>query len=69
MNIEGTAIPLSDINKILGKIPLIGDLLLGGNSGLIAATYGIHGKTEQPEVIVNPLSVLAPGIVRKILFE
>jgi hypothetical protein len=32
--------------------------------GLFAATYGIHGNCDDPEVAVNPLAVLTPGFLR-----
>jgi hypothetical protein len=67
-DIQGTIIPVSEINSLLKNIPLVGDILTGG-SGIIAATYTMKGPTEKPVVSVNPLSVLAPGILRKILFE
>lgn len=70
ININGTMVPLSEINKFIGNIPLVGDLLTGGkDGGLVAATYTVKGKTEKPSVMVNPLSVLTPGILRRILFE
>jgi hypothetical protein len=68
LDISGTMVPLSDINKIIKSIPLVGDILTGG-SGLIAATYSVKGPTDNPSVMVNPLSVLTPGILRTILFE
>lgn len=67
-DISGTIIPLSGVNKALGDIPIIGDILTGGKA-LFAATYKIKGPSEDPTVTVNPLSVLAPGFLRKILFE
>ena len=67
-DISGTVIPLSGVNKALGDIPLIGPLLTGGDA-LIAATYTMKGPSNDPNVSVNPLSVLAPGFLRKILFE
>lgn len=67
-DIQGTIIPMSEINSVLKNIPIVGDILTGG-SGLIAATYTMKGPTEKPVVSVNPLSVLAPGILRTILFE
>jgi hypothetical protein len=70
MDITGTIIPVSEVNKLISKIPLVRDILLGGKSGsLIAATYKMSGPTEDPKVSINPLSVLTPGIIRKILFE
>ncbi|NCT41870.1 MAG: DUF3971 domain-containing protein [Alphaproteobacteria bacterium] len=68
IDIDGTIIPLSGINNILQDIPLVGNIL-GGTSGLFAATYQIKGEGKDPDVSVNPLSVLAPGILRSILFE
>jgi len=70
IDISGTVIPLSGVNKVIGDIPLIGDILTGGSAGgLFAATYTMSGPSKDPKVIVNPLSVLTPGIFRKILFE
>ncbi len=67
-DVAGTIIPMTEINSFLSKIPLVGDIL-GGPGGLIAATYSMKGPTSEPKVMVNPLSVLAPGIIRRILFE
>ncbi|MCD8526474.1 MAG: DUF3971 domain-containing protein [Alphaproteobacteria bacterium] len=69
MDLKGTIIPLSTMNKIVGSIPLIGDLITGGTGSVFAATYTMRGETEDPDVSVNPLSVLTPGILRRILFE
>jgi len=67
-DIAGTIIPMTELNSFLSKIPLVGEIL-GGAGGLIAATYSIKGPTSDPQIAVNPLSVLAPGIIRRILFE
>jgi hypothetical protein len=69
IDIEGTMIPLSGVNKVIGNIPLVGDILTGGSGGVIAATYSVKGEAKSPSVFVNPLSVLTPGILRRILFE
>lgn len=69
LDVAGTIIPLSGMNKIISDIPLVGDILTGGTGALIAATYKITGSSDDPKVSVNPLSVLTPGILRRILFE
>jgi len=69
IDVSGTIVPMDTLNKVIGKIPLVGDILTGGSGGVFAATYSIKGKSEAPEIAVNPLSVLAPGIVRRVLFE
>ena len=62
--------PLYGLNSLLSGVPLIGDLLYGGlGGGVFAFTYRLSGPVESPSVSVNPLSVLAPGILRRIFFE
>lgn len=70
LDLNGTFVPISQINKIVSSIPVVGQLLTGGkNGGIIAATYTLKGPTSDPSVMINPLSVLAPGFLRSILFE
>ena len=69
IDVEGTMIPLAGVNKVIGNIPLVGDILTGGSGGVFAATYSVKGEAKSPNVFVNPLSVLTPGILRRILFE
>jgi hypothetical protein len=68
-DVSGTIVPVTMVNQLVNNIPLIGDILAGGKNGaLIAATYKIEGPSDDPDVAVNPLSVLAPGILRTIFF-
>jgi hypothetical protein len=70
INVSGTLIPLSGLNAVIGSIPLVGDILTGGaGGGVFAATYKVKGDAKDPDISVNPLAVLAPGILRRILFE
>lgn len=70
IDVSGTFVPMSAINGFFSKIPLIGDLLTGGkNGGVIAATYAMSGKSDNPTMFVNPLSVLTPGFLRSIFWE
>lgn len=66
--IEGTAVPAYTLNRVIGAIPLLGTIITGGqNEGVVAADFRITGPLERPEVSVNPLSALAPGILRRIV--
>ncbi len=70
LDVSGTIIPLSGINDVISSIPLLGNILTGGTGAFIAATYTMKGEDGgEPDVSVNPLSVLTPGILRRILFE
>lgn len=68
MDTKGTVVPAYAINALLGKIPIIGELFSGPEKGggLFAATYTMRGRAENVEITVNPLSVLAPGVLRGI---
>lgn len=69
IDIAGTVVPMSGLNNAIGKIPLVGDILTGGSGGVFAATFNIKGSSDNPEVIANPLSVITPGILRRVLWE
>ena len=65
MNLAGVLVPAYTLNKFINAIPLLGKLITGGEgSGIIAANYRISGTINNPDINVNPLSVLAPGIIR-----
>lgn len=68
LDLKGTVVPAYAINALLGKIPLIGELFTGSEKGggLFAATYTMKGQGEGVDITVNPLSVLAPGVLRNI---
>ncbi len=67
--LSGTLIPAFGINNIAGGIPLLGAILGGGrNEGVFGITYKLFGPLDNPELVVNPMSAIAPGIFRK-LFE
>lgn len=69
-DITGTIVPMSTVNQLISNIPILGDILAGGRGGAVfAATYSVKGNSDDPDISVNPLSVLAPGILRKLLFE
>lgn len=67
VDVAGTIVPAYMLNSALGNIPLLGDLFTGGEGkGLFAATYAVEGSRDDPDVSVNPLAALAPGILREL---
>lgn len=67
MRLNGTVIPLYTLNSAVGKIPLIGEWVVGGKGeGIVGVNYGIRGKFANPRVAVNPISALTPGVLRKV---
>ncbi|MGH6761521.1 MAG: DUF3971 domain-containing protein [Phyllobacterium sp.] len=67
MSITGTFMPAYGVNRIFGEIPILGAFLGNGRDrGLIGITFKLIGSAKQPQIIVNPISVIAPGIFRSI---
>jgi hypothetical protein len=67
MAISGTFIPAFGLNNIAGSIPILGAILGGGrNEGLLGITYKLYGSLDEPQLTMNPMSAIAPGIFRKI---
>jgi hypothetical protein len=69
--LEGTLVPAYTLNSVLGNVPVLGTMLLGGEGqGLFAANFRMGGSLDSPKISVNPLSTLAPGFLRNIfLFD
>jgi hypothetical protein len=65
LGLSGTYIPLYGLNSILQDVPII-NFILGGREGVFGITFAVQGKTSNPEIVVNPASMLAPGILRQI---
>jgi hypothetical protein len=67
VRMSGTFVPIYGLNNMFGQIPIFGQLLGGGsNEGLIGVTYEVVGSPGQPVLRVNPISAMAPGVLRKI---
>lgn len=63
----GTMIPVYGLNNLFGQIPVIGTLMgAGRHGGLVGVTFRISGPINDPALLINPASALAPGIFRKI---
>ncbi len=68
LNLGGTYVPLQGINAAVCDIPLVGPLVAGFDcQGVFGITYAIQGPMTQPQVLVNPLSMFTPGILRGIM--
>lgn len=67
IDMTGTFMPAYGINRMFGEIPLLGMFLGNGRDrALIGITFRLAGKLDAPDVQVNPISAIAPGIFRSI---
>jgi hypothetical protein len=66
-DLRGTVIPAYAINALPGKIPVIGKLFTAEKGGgLFAVRVSVSGLLADPQVSVNPLSALTPGVLRDV---
>jgi hypothetical protein len=66
VRLRGTLVPLYGPNNMLGQLPLLGPFLGGEKEGLVGITYEVVGRPGNPVLRVNPISALAPGLLRKV---
>ena len=67
IDLTGTFMPAYGLNRIFGALPLVGGLLGNGrDGGLIGVTFRLTGKAKAPDLEINPLAAIAPGIFRRI---
>lgn len=65
VRLRGTFVPLYGLNNAFGQIPIVGLFLGGSNEGLLGITYEVSGAPNAPVLRVNPISAIAPGLLRK----
>jgi hypothetical protein len=65
VRMRGTFVPLYGLNNMFGQIPIFGLFLGGSNEGLLGVTYEVVGPPNAPVLRVNPISAVAPGLLRK----
>jgi hypothetical protein len=66
VHLRGTLVPLYGPNNLLGQLPIVGLFLGGEKEGLVGITYEVVGQPGNPVLRINPISALAPGLLRKV---
>jgi hypothetical protein len=66
LHLYGTFIPLYGPNNLIAHIPIVNLLVGGEKEGLFGFTYEVVGRPGNPVLNVNPISGLAPGLLRKV---
>jgi hypothetical protein len=65
VDIGGSYIPLQGIKSAVGELPALGQIFAGPKGeGVVGITCRIAGPMSQPQVMVNPLSLILPGAFR-----
>ena len=67
VDLSGGIAPSYVLNSVVGAVPVVGSLFVSRKGeGMFGLTYSARGPFSSPKISVNPLSLAAPGILRRI---
>ena len=69
ISLKGTLIPAKTINKIISKIPLIGNIVIPkeAGEGLFGISFKMKGPKDDVKTTINPIKTLTPRFIQKII--
>ena len=68
-SIRGTLVPAKTINKMISKIPVIGNIVIPkeAGEGLFGISFKMKGPKDQIKTTINPIRTLTPRFIQKII--
>ena len=69
ISLRGTLVPATTINKFIGSLPVLGDILVGSKigEGVFGVSFKIKGPPKKLETTVNPVKTLTPRFITRTL--
>ena len=69
VSLRGTLVPATTINKFIGSIPIVGEILVGSKTGegVFGVSFKIKGPPKDLETSVNPIKTLTPRFITRTL--
>ena len=69
ISLRGTLVPATTINKFVGSIPILGDILVGKKTGegVFGVSFKIKGPPNDLKKTVNPIKTLTPRFITRTL--
>ncbi len=68
-SLRGTLVPAKTLNKLISKIPIIGDIVIPKEigEGLFGISFKIKGQKGNLKTTINPIRTLTPRFIQKII--
>ena len=68
-SLKGTLVPAKTLNKIISKIPVIGNIVIPKEvgEGLFGISFKMKGPKGQIKTTINPIRTLTPRFIQKIV--
>jgi hypothetical protein len=69
ISLRGTLVPATTLNKFIGSLPLLGDILVGKKTGegVFGVSFKIKGPPKKTKTTVNPIKTLTPRFITRTL--
>ena len=69
ISLRGTLIPAKTLNKMISKIPVIGNIVIPKEvgEGLFGISFKIKGPKGKVKTTINPIRTLTPRFIQKII--
>ena len=69
VSLRGTLVPATTLNKVIGSLPLIGNILVGKKTGegVFGVSFKLKGSPKDLKTTVNPIKTLTPRFITRIL--
>ena len=68
-SLRGTMVPAKEINKLISKIPVLGNILIGKEvgEGVFGISFKMKGPPGKIKTTVNPIKTLTPRFITRAL--
>ncbi len=68
-SLRGTLVPAKTLNKMISKIPVIGNIVIPKEvgEGLFGVSFKIKGPKDNIKTTINPIRTLTPRFIQKII--
>ena len=69
VSLRGSMVPAKELNKLISKIPIIGNILIGKEigEGVFGVSFKMKGMPNKIKTTVNPIKTLTPRFITKAL--
>ena len=69
VSLRGTLVPATTINKAIGSIPILGNILVGDKvgEGVFGVSFKVKGSPNDLKTTVNPIKTLTPRFITRTL--
>jgi hypothetical protein len=68
-SLRGTLVPAKALNKMISKIPVLGDIVIPKEigEGLFGISFKMKGPKGKIKTSINPIRTLTPRFIQKII--